>query len=96
MFFTDKNGINACQLGTGERIVLVSEAELEGVSAKECISVVFGETEKGNIGRCLPQYKNKKDFEAGVKIKLLFTDPKSIDVVINALRQAKKLMIEDG
>ncbi len=94
MFFTDKNGIQVCQLGTGD--VMVSEAELEGISAKECVSVVFGATEKGKIDRYLPQYKNKKDHEAGVKIKLLFTNPKSIDVVTNALQQAKKLMNGEG
>ena len=90
MFFEDKNGILACQLGNGD--VMVSEAELKDISPRECVSVVFGECNKGEIDRELPEFKDKADYEAGVKFKLLFTNPKSIDVVVNALQKAKGLM----
>ncbi len=90
MFFKDKNGIQVCQLGTGD--IKVSEVELEGIPVKECVGVVFGECEKGKINRTIHGDKGKLDYEAGMKFKLLFTNPKSIDVVIKELQQAKELM----
>ena len=90
MFFKDNNGIDVCQLGTGD--VLVSEAELQGVPVNKCVAVVFGEIEEGDINRPLPKFKDKADYNSNVKFKLLFTNPKSIDVVIHELQQAKEMM----
>ena len=90
MYFTVKHGIYACQLGSGD--VMVSDAELIGISPGECVSVVFGECKKGEIDRALPEFKDKLDYAAGVRFKLLFTNPKSIEVVINVLKKAKVLM----
>lgn len=92
MFGKDEKGIDVCQLGTGD--ILVSEGEVKGISPKECVGVVFGEIQEGKIDRELPEFKGKMDYEANVKFKLLFTNPKSIDVVINALQKAKELMRE--
>ena len=94
MFFKDEKGIEVCQLGTGD--VIVSEVELKGISPKECVGIVFGKTKEGEIDRHLPEFQNKFDYEAGVKFKLIFTNPKSIDVVINALQKAKELMKGSG
>lgn len=90
MFFKDDNEISVCQLGTGD--VMVSETELKGISPKKIVGIVFGEIKEGEIGRSLPELEGKLDFEANVKFKLLFTKTESIDVVIEELKQAKKLM----
>ena len=93
MFFRDKTGIQVCQLGAGD--VMVSVGQLENVSTKECVAVLFGECAPGEIDRALSELGGKKDYEAWVKFKLLFTNTKSIDVVIKELQQAKSLMKGD-
>ena len=90
MFFKDDNGIQVCQMGDGD--VIVSEIKLTKASPKECVGICFGKTELGEINRILHEYKDKKDYEAGIKVKLLFTDVKSIDVVISKLNEAKESM----
>lgn len=91
MFFFDENNILTCQMGTGD--IMVSSVEFEKISLKECTGIVFGKCEQGEINRKLPEFADKKDSEAGVKFKLLFTDAKSIDVVMRALKQAKTNMV---
>ena len=93
MFYKDGKGIEVCQLGKGD--ILVSDVYLEGIRPKDCVGVVFGEVEEGEINRELPEFKNKMDHEANVRFKLLFTNPNSIDVVVNALQAAKESMNED-
>ena len=90
MFFKDDQGILSCQLGTGD--VAVSECNLKGIPPEKCVAVVFGQCKEGKINRELPELTGKLDYEIGVKFKLLFTNPKSIDVVIAELEQAKDLM----
>ena len=84
MFYKDDKGIQVCQLGTGD--VMVS-----GIETKEGkpLGIAFGEIQKGTIGREILGMKGKLDYETGIKFKLIFTNPKSIDVVIDALKQAK-------
>lgn len=94
MFYKDKQGIQICQLGIGD--VSVSNIEWKDVSAKECVGVAFGEIERGAIDRHLPEIDNKLDYIAGVKFKLLFTDLKSVDVVIAKLQRAKESMINEA
>ncbi|MCP4984575.1 MAG: hypothetical protein GY928_00525 [Colwellia sp.] len=91
MFYKDQKGIDICQLGTGN--VSVSTIEWSNVSSQECVGVVFGETDKGEIGRRLEHIEGNRDCDVGVKFKLLFTKPESIDVVINKLKEAKAQML---
>ncbi len=93
MFFKDDNGIYVCQLGTGD--VSVSNIEWKNILPKECVGIAFGEIERGEIDRHLPELDKKLDYIAGVKFKILFTDSKSIDVVINALQKAKESMSKE-
>ncbi len=90
MFFKDNHGIQVCQLGTGD--ISVGNIEYEDILPEECSGIVFGEIEKGKIDRELPEIAGKRDCDANVKFKLLFTDTKSIDVVINTLIETKRLM----
>ncbi len=91
MFYKDKAGIQICQLGTGD--VSVSTVEWPNVDPQECVGVVFGEISKGKIDRRLRQIEGKKDCDVGIKFKLLFTKPESIDVVIDKLKEAKAQML---
>lgn len=93
MFYKDENNIDICQFGTGD--VLVAGIEMPNVRPKELVGVVFGETEKGEIDRRLKYAEGKFDNETGVKFKLYFTKPESIDVVINCLKEQKKFMEKD-
>ena len=86
MFFFDDNGIMTVQLGMGD--VMVSD--VRGKGHDECTGIVFGEKGKGDIGEAIPDLVGKYDYEAATKIKILFTDTKSIDVVIEKLENAKK------
>lgn len=94
MFFKDNHGIQVCQLGTGD--VSVGNIYYENIPPEECSGIVFGEIKKGKIDRKLPRMADKRDYDANIKFKLLFTDTKSIDVVINALKETKELMINGG
>jgi len=91
MFYKDKAGIQVCQLGTGD--VSVSNILWDHVDTSECAGVVFGETDKGKIDRKLEHIEGKRDCDVGVKFKLLFTKPESIDVVIEKLKEAKTSML---
>lgn len=90
MFYKDDNNIQVCQLGIGD--VLVGNIEYKDIAPEECSGIVFGEIKRGEINRKLPELAGKRDCDANVKFKLLFTDVKSIDVVINALIETKRLM----
>ena len=91
MFFKDSNGINTIQMGKGD--VAVSEVALIGVPKNKCVGILFAKCRSGKIDRPLKHLKGKKDFEIETYIKILFTNPKSIDVVIKELKQAKKIML---
>lgn len=90
MFFKDKAGIHVCQLGTGD--VSVSNIEWGNIDPQECVGVAFGEISKGEIDRRIKDIEGKRDCDVGIKFKLLFTKPESIDVVIEKLKKAKDLI----
>jgi hypothetical protein len=94
MFYKDKAGIQVCQLGTGD--VSVGNIEWQDVPDNECVGIVFGETDKGAIDRRLKHIEGKLDCNARVKLKLLFTKVESIDVIIEKLKIAKNLMLEES
>ncbi len=91
MFYKDNAGIPVCQLGAGD--VSVGNVEWNGIEPQECVGVVFGETAKGKVNRRLEHIEGKRDCDVGVKFKLLFTRPESIDVVIDKLEKAKVSML---
>jgi len=90
MFYKDKNGIDTIQLGTGD--VMVVDITLENTPFNECAGIAFAECDSGKIGRDIEGTANKMDYEIGVKLKLLFTNSTSIDIVMAKLKKAKKLL----
>jgi hypothetical protein len=85
MFFKDDKGIDVIQMGTGD----VRVCEIGYPNNSKLVGIGFGEAEEGKINRKLGG-SGKFDYEVGIKLKLTFTNTKSIDVVINALKKAKK------
>lgn len=90
MFFKDDNGIDVIQMGTGD--VMVTTVDFKDISTNERGGIAFAPCKAGKIDRPLPEFTGKIDYEAGVKLKILFSDIKAIDVVINQLELAKKKM----
>ena len=91
MFFKDENDIDVIQMGTGD--VMVTTLEWKATPTKNQAGIAFAPCEPGNIARPLSKFKGKIDYKAGVKLKILFSDAKAIDVVINQLKMAKAQML---
>lgn len=95
MIEQDKRGINVIVFG-GD--IAVSAGHLDDPD-KNWTFVSFGLCAKGEIGRLIRYHSgygcqpDRLDFDHHTR--LVFTDPKSIDVVISKLKKAKDYMIED-
>lgn len=90
MYFQDEKGINTFQFGDGDIMVVTIE-----YPNGEYIGVGFGECDKGEIGRKVKvDIEGKKDYEAGVQLKLLFNNAESVDVVLERLIKIKQELIK--
>lgn len=90
MFYKDDKGIECCELGSGD--VGISIGTPVGLKKSECAIVIFSDIKKGEIDRLVPGYVGKYDYEVGAMFKLIFTDSKSVDVVLNALNKIKEVL----
>ena len=95
MFFTDDDGTNVIQFGNGDievaHGVLADPTETFG-------SVAFIPCPPGEIGRHNPNNVTEEcslDVDRGVHTRLVFTDIKSIEGVINQLEKCKEAMLRD-
>ncbi len=89
----DEYAIDIVEMGLGDVEVSVCGWEHEGVDVKEKVGVMFGPCEPGPIDREIKGTVGKTVKEVGGKLVIIFHDSRSIDVVINALQEAKKEML---
>lgn len=95
MFFTTNNGVNVIQFGSGD--IEVGPATIKGNSKIGTVSLI--PTKKPmKIGEEIDRSKERKagmtDADIGVHTRLVFTDSRSIDVLVEALLKAKQFMQE--
>ena len=93
----EKNdGVNVLVFGSGDIEVTSGQADDPNVNYG---NVCFGQGRKGEIGRDMEIYGeygcNPQAVEIPHHTRFIFTDTRSIDVVISHLEKAKKLMAED-
>ena len=92
MFYKDDNDIDVIQLGNGD--VTVCNILFDNYSEKDVVGIGFIPGTSGEIGEYKTDLEGQIDREANMKLKLLFTDIKSIDVVISQLILAKSRMLK--
>ena len=86
--FRKENGIDIIQLGTGD--ILVSNVRYP--NHKNIVGVGFSEIEPMPIGSFNTDLEGKTESEVNIKYKLDFTSIKSIQVVIDRLREAQETL----
>ena len=93
MFYKDDNNIDIIQLGNGD--VTLCNVLFETHSDSDVVGIGFIPGDPGAIGEYKTNIGGQKDHEASMKLKLLFTNSRSIDVVISQLLEAKFRMLKE-
>lgn len=88
MFSKDQDGAQMCLFGDGK--VIVANFEIGG-DGDFFAGVLLAEGVKNKIVT-IDNNQNKDSGEIRTKIRLVFEEVKSIDVVIDALKRAKKVI----
>ena len=89
MFFTTEDKVNVIQFGNGD--IDVSAGLIDELDKTiGCLSL--SPREPSEIGTVNERGECMLDTMCDVHTRLIFTDPKSIDVVIEYLQQAKECM----
>ena len=93
---TINDGVNVLIFGSGD--IEVTSGGVDDPEVNHGV-VAFGQGEKGAVGRDMEIYGefgcNPKSVDFPHHTRFVFTDPRSIDVVISHLEKVKKGMIED-
>lgn len=94
MIFEDEDGVNVIQFGTGDIEVAAGMVD----DPEETIGTVsFAQQRPGEIGG-ISQRSKKNDecvLDTFAHTRLVFTDTRSIDVVIDHFRKCKRFMEEE-
>lgn len=88
MFFKDQDGAQAVLFGNGK--VIVANFEIKG-GEDFFAGVLLAEGIKNKIVT-IDNNQDKDSGEINIKIRLVFEEVKSIDVVIESLKKAKKAL----
>ena len=96
MIEKDENGINVIVFGSGD--IEIGAGHLDS-TGDNWVFVSFGQSVKGKIGRQIRDYSEygcqPELMEFKHHTRLVFTNLKSIDVVMAKLIEAKKRMVND-
>jgi hypothetical protein len=92
MFFTTKTGVNVVQFGSGDIEVGATEYPYENIGCVSLMPLKEPLKPGTKINRSEENKKAMTDEDLNVHTRLIFTSKESIDVLIWALKKAKKAM----
>jgi len=85
------NGVPRIQLGTGDVAVGVLKFY---DNPNKIAGIAFTQCEPTEIGSDMPDLDGKRENEVNAVFELLFTDVRSIDVVLSRLEKAKEIFLQ--